>query len=119
MKTYFFVFLFILSGKTLFCQINHPKKKEEMIGVCDQFMEIFKKGKYTDAFNLIKSYTAIEDYKLDTLADLANHQLKTYATVYGKVFSYEQLPEKSVKSSLSRIAYLLKFEKKYLQIRFV
>lgn len=88
-----------------------------MIAICDQFMGTFAKGKYVDAFDHIKPYTVVEDYKVDTLAAKAVKTMEYLVTVYGKIVGYEQSYEKPVKS-LSRLTYLLKFEKLCLKFQF-
>ena len=114
-----FLLVLLLSWQFAFSQINHPKNKQELIGVCDKFMDIFRSGKYQDAFNLIKPYTVIEDYKLDTLAKSAREQMIGLSSSFGKAISFEQISEKPVKSSLSRLLYILKFEKSFLRFRFI
>jgi hypothetical protein len=101
-----------------FCQVKHPKIKQDVITVCNQFMDTFQKSKFAAAFDLLKPYTVIEDYKLDTLANKAALQVKGLSSTNGKMLSYELVQEKTVKSTLSRLYYLLKFEQSYLKFRF-
>src|SRR5258708_32460132 len=103
----FILFLLLLSQFAL-CQVNHPKSKQELIAVCDKFMDAFRKGKCTEAYDLIKPYTVIEDYKLDTLASKSTKQMLALSDSYGKAISFEQVSEKPVKNTLSRVIYLLK-----------
>ena len=102
----------------VFSQVKRPKNKQEMVTVCDQFMQSFAKGKYFEAFDLVKPYTVIEDYKLDTLAAKAAKTMEYLLEAYGKVLSYELVLEKPVKLTLSRLTYLLKFQKLYLKLQF-
>ena len=46
-----FLFLLLLTAAQYsFAQIRRPQNKQEIIAVCDRFMEIFKNGKYQQAF---------------------------------------------------------------------
>src|SRR5579864_2811245 len=114
-----FILFLLLLGQCALCQVNHPKTKQELIAVCDKFMDAFRRGKCTEAFDLIKPYTVVEDYKLDTLARKATAQMIALTGSYGKVISVEQVSEKPVKNTLSRVIYLLKFEKSFLRFRLI
>ena len=111
--------LSVIFWQSTFCQINHPKNKQEIIVICDNFMDKFKSGKYSDAFDLIKPYSVIEDYKIDTLAKTSQQQMTALSGSYGKVISFEQISDKLVKSTLSKLTYILKFEKYFLKVRFI
>ena len=100
-------------------QIKHPPNKQEIIGVCAKFMESFKNEKFQEAFDLLKPYSVIEDYKLDTIANSTKVQIQELNSTYGKVISYEALPEKNIKTSLVQLNYLLKFERDFLRFSFV
>src|SRR6266436_5424335 len=101
--------LIVLASKVSFSQQNHPQNKQELIAVCTKFMDAFKSGKYDDAFQNLKSYTAIEDYKIDTLLKTVKGQMTNISSVYGKTLSYEEVSEKDVKNSLVKLVYLVKF----------
>jgi hypothetical protein len=118
MKKYLLLFSFSFFAQLAFCQIKHPKTKQEITGVCNQFMDAFKKSRFTEAFDLLKPYCVIEDYKLDTLANTSAQQIKDLSPSYGKMLSYELVQEKTAKSTLSRLYYVLKFEKAFLKVRF-
>jgi hypothetical protein len=114
-----FILFFSLLSQFALCQVNHPKSKQELIAVCDKFMDAFRKGKCTEAYDLIKPYTVIQDYQLDTLAGKSTKMMIALASTYGKAISFEQASEKPVKNTLSRVMYLLKFEKSFLRFRFI
>lgn len=114
-----FILFLLLLGQCALCQVNHPKTKQELIAVCDKFMDAFRKGKYTEAYDLIKPYTVIEDYKLDTLARKSTRQMLALTETYGKMISFELVSEKPVKFTLSRVISLLKFEKSFLRFRWI
>jgi hypothetical protein len=100
-------------------QVKHPKTKEEIIGVCNKFMDAFKTGDYGLAFGTIKPYSVIEPYKLDTITGRVRTQMAGAIRVYGKAISYDEVSEKQVKGSILRLVYLLKFEKFFLKVVFV
>jgi hypothetical protein len=114
-----FLLMLVILCQSAFSQINRPKNKQELIAVCDKFMDTFKSQKYNEAFDIVKPYTVIEDYKLDTLAKKSEHQMISLSGAYGKVISFEQITEKPVKNSLSKLIYILKFEKYFLKFRFI
>ena len=114
-----FILLLSVLSQVAVCQVSHPKSKQELIAVCDKFMDAFKRGNCTEAYDLIKPYTVIEDYKLDTLAAKSTKQMMGLTSSYGKVISYEQVSEKPVKLVLTRVMYLLKFEKSFVRFRFI
>ncbi len=115
----FGVALLTLCSQFSMCQVKHPTNKQEIIGVCATFMESFKNEKFQEAFNLLKPYSVIENYQLDTIANTAKGQVQALNSSYGKIISYEALPEKNIKTSLVQLNYLLKFEHDYLRFSFV
>jgi hypothetical protein len=50
-------------AKSSFAQRVRPQSKQEIIAVCNKFMQAFKSGKYFEAYDSLKAYTVIEDYK--------------------------------------------------------
>lgn len=111
--------ILFMSVKSSLAQRMHPQNKQEIIAVCDRFMEAFKNGKYTEAYDSLKTYCVIEDYKLDTLATTSKDQMNSISGSFGKSLSFEQISERSVKNSVSKLVYLLKFEKSFLKFRFI
>ena len=111
--------LLILSVKLSLGQRIHPQNKQEIITVCEKFLDAFKNGKYADAYEFLKPYSVVEEYKLDTLANTSREQMNSLSNSFGKTLSFEQISEKSIKNSLIKLVYLLKFEKNYLKLRFI
>jgi hypothetical protein len=111
--------LLALVANASFAQIKHPKNKLEILAVCGKFMEAFKNGKFTDAYDSLKPYTVIEDYKIDTLVGKTKQQMIALSSSYGKAMSFERLHEKTVSNTLIQLNYLLKFEQSCLKFRFV
>jgi hypothetical protein len=106
-------------AKSSLAQRVRPQNKQEMIAVCNRFMQAFKSGKYFEAYDSLKAYTVVEDYKLDTIALTSINQMKALADSYGKSLSVEQISEKPVKNCLIKLIYLLKFERSWLKFRFI
>jgi hypothetical protein len=111
--------LLFFAVNTTSAQSRHPKTKEEIIGVCNKFMDAFRDGNYGLAFGTIKPYSVIESYKLDTITGRARAQMAMASRAYGKALSYEEVSEKEVKSSVIRLVYILKFEKSFLKFVFL
>jgi hypothetical protein len=113
------VALLLFAVSSTFAQTKHPKTKEEIVAVCNKFMDAFKAGDYGLAFGTVKPYTVIEPYKLDTITGRVRTQMATAIRTYGKVNSYEEVAEKQIKGSVVRLVYLLKFEKFFLKVVFI
>lgn len=113
------VLLLVLNSQFSFGQVKHPINKQEIIGICAKFMETFRNEKFQDAFDMIKPYSVIEDYKLDTMANTTKASMKSISTSYGKIISYEDISERDVKNSLIQLNYLLKFEQYFLKVTFI
>jgi len=118
-RTIAVIVVFALNSQFVAAQVKHPTNKMEIIGVCTKFMGIFKNEKFSEAFDLLKPYSVIEDYKLDTLAKTAKDQMLSLSSSYGKIISYEELSEKDIKVSLIQLVYLLKFERDFLKFTFI
>lgn len=119
MKKLFALLVVFIVAKPALTQRLHPQNKQELIAACDRFMQAFEKGRYVPAFDSLKPYTVIEDYKLDTLAITSTTQMNSLSDTYGKCLSFAPISEKDVKASLVRLIYLLKFEKDFLKFRFI
>ncbi len=119
MKKLAAISMLFFSVKLSVAQQMHPKNKQEIIGVCGKVMEAFKIGKFSAAYDLLRSYSVIEKYKLDTLVIVTNDQMKSLGSSYGSIMSYEEVSERDVKSSLVQLIYLLKFQHSFLKFSFI
>jgi hypothetical protein len=119
MKKPILLLFLTLITKFSFCQLNHPQNRQDLIAICDKFMDAFKSERFDKAFDLIKPYSVIENYKLDTLASTVSRQVGGLSSVYGKLIGYEQVSDKQVKYSLVKLVYMIKFEKGFLELHFI
>jgi hypothetical protein len=119
MKKPLVLLVLVLCARASFCQLNHPPSDVVMTNVTQKFMEMFKNGKYDEGFDMLKSYTVIEDYKMDTLAYTAKHQLTALGRAFGKAISFELASKSEIPNSLIKLIYLLKYERAFLEVRFV
>ena len=121
MVKYLYVLVFLIFSTFSFSQtlMKHPQNKQELIAVCDKFMDVLSSGKVEQAFNLLKPYSVIENYKLDTMTVTVTRQLKMLERVYGKLVGYEQTSVKEVKTSLVKVVYIWKFERMFLELHFI
>jgi hypothetical protein len=113
------IVLLSLSLKSSLAQQTRPQNKQDVIGVCAKFMVTFGRQKFSEAFDMLKPYSVIEKYKLDTMANTVKSQMVSLSSSYGKIISYEELSEKDIRSSLIQLLYLLKFEKAFLKFTFI
>ncbi|GGB25152.1 hypothetical protein [Puia dinghuensis] len=118
MKKLLFPLLLALCVKFSPCQINHPPSKQVMIVTCERFLDLFKSGKFDEAFDYLKPYTVIEDYKMDTLAYTAKRQMTALSGSFGKVIGFQQVLQKEIPGTLDRLIYLMKYERAFLAMRF-
>jgi hypothetical protein len=82
-------------------------------------MDSFRNEQFQAAFDILKPYSVIEDYKLDTIANTTKEQMKSLSTSYGKIISYDELSERAIKKDLIQLNYLLKFQQAYLRFSFI
>ncbi|TDX01407.1 glycoside hydrolase family 88 protein [Dinghuibacter silviterrae] len=68
-------------------QVHRPQSKEEMILICNKFMDGFVKDTYADAFDGIKPYSSIQDVKIDTIALTVKREMAGVRPFYGKTLS--------------------------------
>jgi hypothetical protein len=92
--------------------------KERINAVCDKFMEIFGKGQYTEAMDLLKQNSVIEQEKIDTLRATIKEQMAKAIPAYGKMISSEFIIERKVKDFLTKRFYILKFDRNILKFDF-
>jgi hypothetical protein len=111
--------MLFLSVKSSLAQRIHPQNKQEIIAICDKFMDAFKDGKFTDAYEYLKQYSVISDNTLDTLAAYSKDRMNSLREPFGKSLSFEQISERPVKNSLINLIYILKFERSFLKFRFI
>jgi hypothetical protein len=94
------------------------KTKEEINIVCDNFMKAFKDGGYVKALSILKQNSVIDMESIDKLEVTITEQMTAVIPTYGKTISFELVKEKTIKSSVAKRYYLLKFEKYFLHFSF-
>lgn len=119
MRKYLILLSFMTIAKFSFSQMARPQSKQELIAVCDRFMDMFKDAQFRQAFNFLKHYSVIEDNKLDTLGVTVSHQMGGLKNSYGRIVGYERISAREVKNSIVKVVYIIKFEKTFLQLRFI
>lgn len=95
------------------------KDKERINKVCDSFMQYFIKGKISEAIQLVKNNSVIDEDKLDTLQVTIQQQLEYISPSYGKAIGYELVTEKKIRDILCKRFYILSFENYYLKFEFM
>jgi hypothetical protein len=90
--------MLFLSLKSSLAQQMRPQTKQEVIGVCAKFMDTFIREKFSEAFDLLKPYSVIGNYKLDTMANTVKGKMVSLSSSYGKIVSYEEVSEKTLKA---------------------
>jgi len=119
MRKYLILFSFMALAKSSFSQMAKPQTKQELIAVCDKFMDMWKDGQIRQAFNFIKHYSVIEDTKIDTLGMTVARQMGAIKNGYGRMVGYDRVSAREVKNSVVKLVYIIKLEKTFLQCRFI
>ena len=119
MRKYLILLTLLTSAKFSFSQLAKPQSKQELIAVCDKFMDMFKDAQFRQAFSYLKHYSVIEDSKLDTLGITVSRQMGGLKNSYGRIVGYERVSAREVRNSIVKVVYIIKFEKTFLQLRFI
>lgn len=114
--------LLVLILSIFFCQscieANADKGKESVINSCDNFMRTFQDNKFEEAIESLKKSSVIPDSTIESLKVTVRNQMASTAISYGKINAYQFVSEKSINNFLSRRAYVLLFDRYYLQFIF-
>jgi hypothetical protein len=93
--------------------------KETIAGACDRFMQAFQKENISEAMQILKKNSVISESTIDTLEVTIHEQLKDFIPGYGKSVSYEFVSEQTIKNTIVKRNYLLKFPRYYLRFAFI
>ena len=111
--------IFFLASLTTSAQNDFiPKSREAINKACENFMVLFKEGKYGDALSILKANSVIEHDAIDGLEITIKQQLREAIPKYGKVLNFEFVKDNSLKMSIVNRYYLLKFERYFLRVTF-
>ena len=92
--------------------------KERIDRVCETFMDDFTKGQFNTAMDLLRQSSVLGKEKIDTLALTIKNQMGVLIPAYGKILSSTFIVERKIKDFISKLFYILKFEKYYLKFDF-
>ena len=110
-----FALLIVSCGQT---KPQIDKGKELIDNVCDSVMQIFAKGNFSEAFDILKRNTVMSPSTIDTLKVTTTNYATNLFPAYGKIRSYEFISEHKVKNVITKRLYILKFDKYYLKFDF-
>ena len=108
----------ILFSQFIFSQANVIKDKQGVARVCEEFMQTFKEGNFSEAIQRLKVYSVIDYSDIDTLASTMEKQMNQLAPAYGKILSYDFILDKTIKDYLIRKLYALRLERFVLKFSF-
>lgn len=115
------IFAIILALTIISCGQNKTQGdngKEKIDNICDSVMQIFAKGNFPDAFEILKQNTVMSLSAIDTLNAATAGYANNSFPVYGKIRSYEFISEHKIKNVITKRFYILKFDKYYLKFDF-
>lgn len=104
---------FISSGQSKFTT------RDSINLFCDQLMQTIADGKYSEAIQTFRLKSVMDASVIDNVDKTLNEQMPGILPYYGKILGYELVEEKSLKNTLARRKYILKFEFYFLTFDFV
>lgn len=99
-------------------KLQVDKGKEQIDKVCDSVMQAFTKGKFPEAFDILRQSTVMSPSTIDTLKMKTASYANNAFPAYGKIRSYEFVSEHTIKDFITKRFYILKFDKYYLKFAF-
>lgn len=86
--------------------------------VCDSIMKAFVNAKYSNAVQVLKRNSLIEDYKVDTLELTIPQVMSNITPAYGKAVSYKFVLQQQAGDIIKKRYYILMLEKYFLKFDF-
>lgn len=94
------------------------KDLERLDKACDTFMQVFSKGQFKEAVEILRQNSVLEREKLDTLLVTIENQSHNIFPAYGQMLSAEFISERKIKGFIAKRFYILKFDKYPIKVDF-
>ena len=111
MKTLILSLFFVCLSLFAFTQHSVAISKEKIDSACDKFMKTFSEGNFSQAIQMLKNNSFIEEETIDKLDTSLNNQMQQVRYSYGSIVGFEFVDEKKINNSIARRRYLLKFKR--------
>jgi hypothetical protein len=112
------VFCLLFIAALSFGQAKPDTSREALNATCDKFMQTFQAGKFSEAIQLLKQSSTLDNAFIDNLDKSVNTQMSSVLVNYKKLVGFDLIEEKVIKNILSRRRYILKFELYFLTFDF-
>lgn len=106
------------------CSVSYGQSKlftsRDSINIfCDKVMQTLVDGKYSAAIQMFTQRSVMAPNVIDNIDKTLNDQMPNILPYYGKILGYDLVEEKSLKTTLARKRYILRFEYYFLSFDFV
>ena len=86
---------------------------------CDKIMQNFRDSKFSEGMQMFKRHSLLDIATIDNMDKTMIEQMANVLPVYKTVVGYELIEEKSLKNTLVRRRYILKYENYFLTFDFI
>ena len=86
---------------------------------CDKIMQNFRDSKFSEGMQMFKQHSLLDIVTINNMDKNMLEQMANILPVYKTVVGYELIEEKSLKNTLVRRRYLLKYENYFLNFDFI
>jgi hypothetical protein len=117
-----FLFVLLISLAFASCTMGNIKephaKNQHVFSVCSSIMNAITQSDYSNATELLKKHSVINEDQVDTLGHTIQTQLTKVQDRYGKMLGYEYVQDFRINDKVVRQIYILKFEEYFLKCAF-
>ena len=86
---------------------------------CDKVMQTIMERKFSDAIQLFRQRSVMDTTTINTIDKTLTEQMANLQPYYKRLVAYELIDEITIKNSVVKRRYLLKFENYFLTVNFV
>jgi hypothetical protein len=108
----------VVSADSSAQEIKNLKNRKDAEWLCELFMVKLVELGTEEAFMTLRPYSVVTEENFEIFVDQADKIIETVKPDYGAVVGHVLLQERSVKDTVLRYVYLLKFEKYALRWMF-
>ena len=116
-----FTFLFCLTAAITNAQATAKPfiSRDSLNLYCDKIMQNFRDAKFSEGMQMFKRHSLLDIATIDNMDKTMIEQMANVLPVYKTVVGYELIEEKSLKNTLVRRRYILKYENYFLTFDFI
>lgn len=102
-----------------YAQAKQFTSRDSLNMFCDKVMQTLTNGKYSDAIQLFRQNSVLDTTTINSIDKNLVEQMAALQPFYKKLVEYEFIEETTVKNSVVKRRYLLKFENYFLTVDFI